>query len=263
MKARPSYDIPSGQKGSGGISSLKNRYGVEIRLEKVEHRYFDQHGNEYDSVSRLLNRYGSFDTDAISKRVADRKGVSQEEILKEWDKKRDSASDYGTLFHDAQEEYFHTGMVPEKAKHLKPLIEMVEKILFAYKTQLLEKTIASFKYGVAGTIDRLCYRQSFGKGFMGAPVLDLFDYKTNQAKGIQFKNDYGSYMKEPFDYLEDCNFVKYSMQLSVYAKMLEDEYGIKVGRLAILDVSSGKFPVVVPVMYMRGEAERILELGLK
>ena len=58
-----------------------------IKFLEDTHQYINIETNEeYCSVSKLLGRYKEkFDAENISKWVAKKRGVSQEEILKEWE----------------------------------------------------------------------------------------------------------------------------------------------------------------------------------
>ncbi len=234
--------------------------GVDDTIKFVEstHQYFDKDGNEYESVTRGLKKLQvPFDRDGISRRMAvslaAEKGISvekaQEEILSGWDQKRDSSIDRGSSIHVAIEKYLLTGMVVEYPS----VIEEVKKIVSGSFRYYPEIILYDSKYRRAGQADLVVQRQ---KG--ASSVYDFYDYKTNEAKGIQFdsigrKGDdlkhYNRYFLPPFDYLEDCNYNLYSLQLNLYAYFAVRTYGIKVGRLGIIFIDNNFNVTIFPVLF--------------
>ena len=55
----------------------------------------------------------------------------------------------------------------------------------------------------------------------------IFDYKTNKCLENDLNLRYGKYLREPFDNLVEQDLSLYTIQLSLYALMLED-IGLKV-----------------------------------
>jgi hypothetical protein len=96
------------------------------------------------------------------------------------------------------------------------------------------------------------------------------DYKTNESKGIQFDSisrkdvvkHYNKYLLPPFDHLEACNYIIYSLQLSIYAFMAMETLGIRVGKLAIIFFDNNFTPTYIPVPFMYHEAELLCRLNM-
>ena len=73
------------------------------------------------------------------------------------------------------------------------------------------------------------------------PYISIKDYKTNKELKINYnfinKNTgepvVNKYMLEPISHLVDCNYIHYTLQLSLYAYMLERK-GFKVKDLELL-----------------------------
>lgn len=241
-----------------------------IIFKEDTHQYFNKIGEELSSVSRVIGKVKTpFDREKISciigTKYAKEHNITVKEgqaiILQQWEYKKNSAIDRGNWIHDNLEQYLLTGLCDPKlngvVEQLKPIIKNNHRI---YPEALIYNT----KYMVAGQSD-LCIQRQKNK----QPVIDFFDYKTNEALGIQYdsikiKDDgeikhYNRYMLSPFNHLEDCNFIHYSLQLSLYAFMSEDTWGIRVGKLAILFVDLDLKIHIIPVPYMKLEAKALLD----
>jgi CRISPR/Cas system-associated exonuclease Cas4 (RecB family) len=242
-----------------------------VRFVEDTHQYFNKLDQELQSVTRVIGKVKPvFERDKLSsimgKKLADEKGVSPEEgkriILQQWEDKRKSAEDRGNWIHNNLEKYLLTGNVDVE---LNGVVDQLKRILAGSYKYIPEALIYSMDHMVAGQSDLVIQRQNSRK----SPVIDFFDYKTNEANGIQYDSikikengdimHYNRYMLSPFDYLEDCNFNHYSLQLSIYAYMSEITWGIKVGKLAILYIDLNLKMHVIPVPYMRLEAKALLE----
>lgn len=239
-----------------------------VTFEPIKHTYTYRDGTSLTSVSKVLQSVKvPFDSEGISMRMAKGDPVKQAEILAEWEAKKDSSIDRGNWIHDALEQYVLNGTIDPELEdiaknHIRPLIKQAHRIY-------PEALIYSTHYQVSGQSDLVIQRQRSNKS-----VFDFFDYKTNEAKGIEFdsvnrKKDppthYNRFMLPPLDHLEDCNFNHYAMQLSCYAYMSQLTWGIKVGRLAILFIDNNLKLHVYPVPYLKLEAEALLKhhLSLK
>lgn len=237
------------------LEPIPHYKGAKIIFDEDNHTYVNEDtGFIYKSVSRVIGEYKNFDRKTISERTALKRGVSVESLLSEWDEKRDRSAVFGTRFHKAIELLDRENIVNPEDSDIEALIRKTKLLLSSYKMQWCEQQFASDEYGVCGTADKPVKR------FNG--VLDIFDYKTNTEKGIEYCNNYNTYMKAPFNHLEDCNYNHYSLQLSIYAYIAETEYNQRIGRLAIIDVSNGHTPIIVPVNYLKNEAEMMLMMAV-
>ena len=71
----------------------------EVEFREKTHQYF-RFGREYLSQSSFVKIFEpKFDREGRSRMVAKARGVTQEQVLREWDKKRDDAAEYGTGIH--------------------------------------------------------------------------------------------------------------------------------------------------------------------
>lgn len=229
----------------------------KVHIIEETHQYFNDEGEEYASLSRVLNTVKTpFDKEGRSVASANKEGVSQEEILKRWSDKAKDSTDHGTRIHKALEVFKQIGKVPDEFKDLKTVVQAVMREYGEYYRLFSEVIVHNDEFKIAGTIDRPMLVSQHKNS-----ALDIDDFKTNKFKGIEYFSKYGNYMREPFGYLTDCNFTHYTLQLSCYAYMLQELTGRKIRRLNILYIPFDD-PLAfrrIPVMYMKNEAKTLFE----
>lgn len=233
----------------------------KVYLQEEGHIYYDDLGNTYTSVSTVRKHFQQpFDALNISRAVAKSTGRDAQEIREEWRRNADDASGHGTIIHNSVQLYETKAIMPEN-----PEIAELAKSLAAYfrnlyKFQYYEVTLGLTEQLIAGTFDRACIRGFKIRDGKKVPVVDLFDKKTNKSKGIQFISSYDKRMLDPFDHLEDCNYIDYTWQLSIYALMIELIFGYIIGRLGIISIPPNNLMdwKIIPVYYAKADAQRIL-----
>jgi hypothetical protein len=229
-----------------------------VTLEPNQHRYFDQFLNEYTSVSKVLECVkNKFDPDGkILKATAAKRGISPEELQAEWKGKGKVATDHGTRIHNALERYQQTFAILPEDMDLEPLIKSISSLYSDYGRTYEEFVIHSEHYMVAGTADKVCWKSTKKES-----IIDIYDYKTNISKGIQYEDTYKKYLKGPVSHLMDCNFNTYALQLSIYAHMLQLTTGRPIGRLNIVFIPPNDFLSwkLIPVPFMKLEAAAVLD----
>jgi hypothetical protein len=221
-----------------------------IQFDPVKHHYTNVlTGENYISVSTLVNKFKSeFDKANISRAVADKRGISQAEVLAEWEKTNTDSKVIGTAIHAAIEEFCKAGTI--QPAHQK-VIEEFKKLGDFSKASgaLLEQLVYSHAHKVAGTAD-IIYPD--GKFF------DVYDVKTN--KKFNFFSQYRKSLKPPVDHFSDCEFNSYALQLSLYAYL----YHIMTGRIArhlsifYWDKINEAF-TRYPIAYLKNDVENILK----
>jgi len=250
----------------GPIFNQDNR----IKFEPESHTYWDG-DTQLKSVTRLLNSITEpFDSKKISgymaKSEANKTGedpnVIQMRTLEEWEVKRKSAEDRGNFIHDNLESYVVKGKYSPK---LQEVVQQIAPLVKEGYRTYPEALLYSIEHQTAGLTDLAIQRQKTHNS-----VYDFWDYKTNEAKGIQYdsmnrKKDptkhYNRYFMSPLAHLEDCNYNRYALQLSCYAFMAMHSWGIRVGRLGILYVDLKMIVHKIPVPFMALEAEKVLNLS--
>lgn len=199
----------------------------------------------FESVSGFISQFKKPFDKNISKYVAKSRGVSQQQILDEWAATAKEGTDLGSLVHEWIEDFYngknpkmptipspeedeffgHLGLensfsIEEKATdRINKFLTLHENKLHKLEAKEQEFRIFSRKWGIAGTLDAL---------FFMNPAFYVGDWKTNKdftdddhPKGKRQKLLY------PFDDLWDNNLNGYSLQLSTYRLILEEEAGFE------------------------------------
>ncbi len=197
---------------------------MTLIFEEEKHKYTWLESPETDltSVSTLIGHYHEkFDSDKMSKRIADKRGVSQEEVLKEWEDKKVKSQIKCTLYHKRKEDeligkkgvyehFTHNGI--KQAFDITDLKPGVYPELIVYHPE----------YDIVGTADIVIIYEDNS--------FDIQDHKTNEKlefTGFPVFNK--STMKRepkkmfaPIQGLDDCNGIHYTLQLSAYSFILEE-----------------------------------------
>jgi ATP-dependent exoDNAse (exonuclease V) beta subunit len=206
-----------------------------IKFDEKTHIYTNINtGERYISGTQLLGKYKEkFDSDAIAERTAKKRGLTKDQILSEWKESANIATTKGTAIHETIQsmlmripEKFHSeySIVAKKA-----LVE-IEKVLGNTSNITSEMLIWNDKLKIASQSDLV---QRYTPPFCKHEIINIIDYKTNKA--IDTYNKYNTYMLEPLNNLMECEYNIYSLQLSLYAYLLEKMYPqAKIGKLAIM-----------------------------
>lgn len=233
---------------------IHSLYPQKVKLDKVEHKYHHDNGDEYMSFSRLYGYLSpKFDANAIAGHVARAKDVSKASILKEWQ----GATDAGTLFDVAIKTYTETGKVAAEHEHLKTLIIHVSEKYKVYNSVYSDLVVFNEKYRVAGEIDRLCLTSN-----RKDCTFIISDFKF--MKGISMEHKGQRWLNSPFDHHVNSKYTRISWQLSYYAHLFYLLTGRKCDRLfidLIRPAASGKGYVneVIPVYNAQAEIMQFLE----
>lgn len=148
-------------------------------------------------------------------------GMKPEHIRKIWDEENRRSTDLGGWYHDKQERdlwckpFLQKG--DSKLSIYKPQFE--EGLKIAPCQQLVDGVYPEFMTYMAlrkisGQIDRLEVFDGFA---------NIKDYKTNKSidtEGYVNWQGKSKRMLAPLSHLDDCNFVHYSLQLSLYMYMI-------------------------------------------
>lgn len=258
---------------------LREEMSGGVVLRKEDHRYFKQSNQmEFASVSRCIRQFKKpFDAERVSffsarKQLKETLGrdpqhheilAHQPIVQASWKKTNVDSIDHGNRTHDGLEvaDVAMLSGKPNPPAHVRAIWEKLWFEVFSkYGTDYYpEQIVSSSVYQVAGMMDKPCFRAPGRKG-----IIDIYDYKTNLSKGIQFSSPYSEYFLSPFDNLEYCNYVEYCIQLSIYAVLLMSR-GFSIGKLTIIDIRDVENAVynLIPVPLMQMEAQYILEHSCK
>ncbi len=243
---------------------MKNSHqrDTQLTFEPKSHRYriTDPEGiivaNNPVSVSKVTGRYfAPFNADEAISKIKDKpeyRGMDTSSIKKQWKKKGKDACIRGTRIHDSIEKYIlsetfeATSYARGRANEQKEGTEHWDKIDATVQKQFLRWWEARKKEGwkpyrlewgvwdlqpkpIAGTIDALFETP---KGFV------IVDWKT--CREIK-KNGYGGKKaKSPLQEYEDCNFIKYALQLNLYSYILEHSYGLSIADMQLVNFNEAQ-----------------------
>ncbi len=220
----------------------------KIRFTESTHKYW--YGRkQLTSVTTYIGKFfPPFEGKVLAKRLASypfykkqKKGMRK--IMAEW---KASAS-HGTRVHQAIEEYINCGDALycldkfctedrdfNKFNQWLQWYEPFEKKIMSneFGTIQPEVIVHNEEYGLAGTIDLIVtYKNNEGN-----VVTMLLDWKTN----TNFKKNYaGNTAFKPINHLPNTKLSKYTLQLSLYAYMLEQK-GSTIGDLMLVEIGEDR-----------------------
>lgn len=259
----------------------KNTY---LYFDEGPHKYTDSNGNEYISVTTIIGNYvPKFNSKYWARKKAQEQGVSEKEIIKQWDKIKKEACERGTHTHNGIEDAIKdVSMFKDAIRYLMqtetgrcvtvadlPYIVVnpldIEKFkeatnnkyeeiyrvfqFYTNKGYAIYSEIGVFdpELLISGTIDVLCVRPT---DFV------ILDWKTNRD-GLKFESGYykkdksvipnqltnewvkkNDKMLPPLNHLEECNGSHYTMQLSIYARLVERILEIPCKGLGLCHIGS-------------------------
>ena len=225
------------------IENHNKKYNLQF--DEESHRYTIENGIELKSVTTKLKQFFPFDLEAISKKVAEMRGISQDELKAQWKK----AADDGTEIHLLAEKYcLGQKLTQEELNKIKHAVSF-----FKQNPQLeivdCEVKIFSKKYKIAGTADLLVKNKENNK-------LYILDYKTC-SKDINKDEIFQMAVGVLKDYPNN-KYYNYSMQVSVYSYILKEEYGIDVYDSMLIHLKQDDTYEIIQTEDMQMFAESVL-----
>ncbi len=196
-------------------------YFSKLKFEEKSHIYTYKN-KDLPSVSKLLHDFVEpVDWDKIAENIAKRDGREVWEVKKEWLDKNINACDRGHEVHLYAEQPYK---VKEKRIEDKAVRKFWEELPERYIVVFKELRMVHKLFGYCGTCDVLLFDTYTG-------TFILVDYKTNEDL---FKNYKGKTLREPFNFLEECPFNLYQIQLSLYQILIEQIENIIVSERWII-----------------------------
>ena len=197
---------------------------VEFKFEPSLHKYTYLQ-EQFTSVTKFIQQFHKpFQQDYWSQKKAQEAGVPQDWILEEWKKLNEYANEVGTDTHQWIEDYFNQIWTP------------------------LPKN--------PDVINRI---NKFNSLFIHRGKVFILDWKTNK----QFTTDQNLKYKEkllaPFEDNFKSHLSEYSIQLSLYALILE-EWGFEIGGAYLVHIGPGEGAAEMhKVIDMRHKLKRYLD----
>lgn len=223
-----------------------------IAFEDETHTYHhpkDETGNaEYISVTTLIDRFFPFDLDRYIQNKAKKEGKTEKEILEEFLKIRDEASEKGTLLHEQIENFLKGKDYEEDSQEFRMFLDFYRQIVETKGFEFVEaeKRILLEEYNIAGTVDAL-FKKSNSDEYL------IVDWKRSKKLVIDgHPKKYGrGYGLSELGHLDNSSYYKYALQQNIYRHILQKKYGMTISsmNLIVLHENFEKFHRInLPVM---------------
>jgi ATP-dependent exoDNAse (exonuclease V) beta subunit len=228
------------------VTTLLGMLKKKIDSDKIAEAYAEKHGiRAFDDIAKkqkmklqeVLDLWGHLE-------------INKENILKIWKEISEMACERGTKYHAKKEkESYELGAMP--------IIEEGE-FKVGYDLKFLKNNVKYPEliiyhpfYKITGTADNIVFHDN--------KTFTILDFKTNR-KGIDKPAFKGERLLTPVSHLEANKLNEYTLQLSIYAFVLE-EWGYKCKDMIIQFVEDVEKDIIkeYPVPYLRTEAKAILE----
>ena len=235
-----------------------------------EGHYYTYKGEKVGiSTTSLIHKYSKpFEADKIAGFIAKRDKTTKAKVLNEWRLENLHSTVKGTMIHEYAQDMWE-GKTPKF--NWKDVPKEVNLTRLKNDLKILSKQAKSHYNDYK---DR--YEMLWIELYVGYPDVDecgavdvifwdtidkyivVSDYKSN--KEIKREGYKGQMMLDILKHLPDCNFIHYSLQLSMYEYKFEEMTNLKVGRTEIIyfDINSKEYQVIEP-LDLKKEAENILE----
>lgn len=222
------------------------------------------------STTGLISQYEQeFDSDTISQMVANKRGISQQEVLEEWRIENLHSTIKGSMIHEfaqslweGKEYKFDYSNVPPEINldrlksDIKKLIPQAINFYNDYKDMYeligCEIYLGDEDYDECGATDQMMLNKYTGG-------ITIIDYKTN--KKIEYESYKHKKMLIPLHKYDDCNHVHYSFQLGDYKYKFEKNTNLKVDETFIVyfNVNADNYEIIEP-LNMEKEVEEVLNI---
>lgn len=229
-------------------------YNPDLIFDEAKHKYWlkSDPNIKFTSATTFIGKFfAPFNGPAIARNLVETnpkyKDYTVKSLLAEWNK----SGTHGTHVHNQIENYIlgdEECIVEKKAELAKDWIndtfDLSKHILYP------EVRVASPKWKISGTIDLLAYNPDTDEYIIG-------DWKTNK------KIDTTSYrgkkgIKKSTRHLDDCKYVKYALQMSLYRFILELEFGIAVKKQILIHLKPKELDLYFTPYYEK-EIENMLK----
>ena len=249
-------------------SKIKEAFGKYTFIE--DGHYYLCNGKRVGiSTTGLFGQYEQkFDSDTISQQVADKRGVSQQEILEEWRIENLHSTIKGSMIHEYAQSLwegkhyeFDYSSVPEEIdldrlkSDIEKLVPQAENFYNDYKDMYeligCEIYLGDEEYDECGSADQMMLNKYTNE-------ITLIDYKTN--KKIEYESYRHQKMLIPLHKFEDCNYIHYSLQLGDYKFKFEKNTNLPVKEKFIVyfNINADNYEIIEP-LNMEKEVKKILE----
>lgn len=243
----------------------------DIKFIDKSHQYF-LNKRQLTSVTTWIHKFQEdFNSDYWSLRKAEELGISQAEMLAEWEAINLKSQVKGTSIHNYIENLFNnkiydfptTSALPkniheEVYEEFVKIRNYVDNFYADTKGKLIpiknEYVMFDEELGIAGMTDMLFWNVKYRQ-------FQIWDWKTN--KQLRTENSFQK-LKGPLSHLDDCEMNIYSLQLHTYRYILKRQLNIDLGDCYIVWFNEKNsnykihrcydFDNVVPMMFIQDAA---------
>lgn len=236
------------------------RYPYAVNIEEVEFQSEIPNGKKvivYDSSKGLSLQHletwpSSFKHEASYVYYAFERGMTDEEIKNEWEKSRTDGANRGTEAHLMMELWMNSEPCRISDTEVQTGLKFVRDQLIPiqclpYRT---EWEIWADDEKLAGSIDMV--------GVLSDGSFVIIDWKRCKHLDHDVVSKFGKTMKSPLSHLHDCSGCRYTLQLSIYAWILEKYYNMKISGLALCSLHPDH-PFHTWMPYLKVEVEYLME----
>lgn len=208
------------------------------QLNKFNDVVFTEQGHTYTvgglpatSVTTFIGQFKKpFEKEFWAMSTAQKRGITMQEVMEEWDSISLRACNKGSKFHAFAENYISNKILHNTIYDFDLDTQAYEKIESQFltfyeesKENLIpirsELCVGSRDLGICGMVDQLYYSTTLNG-------LVIFDWKTN--KKMNYTSKYNNFMLDPISHLPECEFSTYSLQLSLYKYIIELETTLEI-----------------------------------
>lgn len=245
---------------------------MAIVFKPDTHSYIstDEDVIDWLSVTTIVGTFkDSFDSEAIAKKVSKNKkskwyGIEPDKIQDIWQAEALRATDLGTFYHNQREADLCSLNTLEKEGCVLPVHSPIEKNGFKYAPEQRIKDGIYPEHLVYLKSAGICGQSDLVEVVNG--VVNIIDYKSNKKietesyvnwEGVSKK------MKAPVNFLDDCSFNHYAIQLSIYMYIiLKHNPKLKAGNIFIHHVTfeqEGEDEYGYPIYAKNSDGEPIVK----
>ena len=210
------------------------------------------------STTGLISQYEQeFDSESTSLMVAQKRGITQTQVLEEWRIENLHSTIKGSMVHEfaqslweGKEYKFDYSNIPQEIdidrlkKDIEKLIPQAINFYNDYKDMYeligCEIYLGDEDYDECGATDQIIYNKYTGG-------IAIIDYKTN--KEIKRESYRHKKMLIPLQKYDDCNYIHYSIQLSGYKFKFEKNTKLKVDETFIVyfNINADNYEIIEPL----------------
>ena len=238
-------------------NKIKEAFGKYTFIENG-HYYLCNGKRVGISTTGLISQYEQeFDSESTSLMVAQKRGITQSQVLEEWRAENLHSTIKGSMVHEfaqslweGKEYKFDYSNIPQEIdidrlkKDVEKLIPQAINFYNDYKDMYeligCEIYLGDEEYDECGATDQILYNKYTGG-------IAIIDYKTN--KEIKRESYRHKKMLIPLQKYDDCNYIHYSIQLSGYKFKFEKNTKLKVDETFIVyfNINADNYEIIEPL----------------